>query len=321
MIYFLYGDNDYQIDKRVTDLKNQLLTKDKNLSVVVIDINDVSAEDLMGQLTAVSLFGFHQLIIVKAVTANADCWILLEKNTAQIPNETDVILTDVATLSKVKNLGVTRTFKQLKNSGAVLEKYTLVKPYQLTDWLKREVEKRQLKMDQAAQKRLIELTAGEDNQQARIDSELTKLALLGQTIDRQIVEGYVEPSPVTNAFAILNLALTGNLARAIELTRELRDSGEEVNRFLGLLTAQELAMAVAITGAKVNISPFQVSQAKKLLHSLAKTVNQADLLKKLTARLSKLDGEIKLSSPEEAWLKVEVALADIAKLTASKEME
>ena len=312
MIYFLYGDNDYRIDQRVAELRNQFAAKYGEDNVATVDVNRVTGADLMTQLTALSLLTQHQMIIVKAVTSVNEDWTLLENSIDYIPDDTVAVLTDVKSLSKVRNIVVTRTFKKLKASGAKLEKYDLVKSRDLRLWLADEVKRRALYMDKGAQSKLLQLTAGEDNQQARLDIELGKLALLQKPITAQLVEEYVEASLDTNAFAIFGAAITGKTERAIELLRQLRDSGEDSNRFIGLLASQELALASAITGAKVKLSTYQLAQARDLAYELGDNAHQLAKLRRIAAVLAELDGQVKLAKPGEAWLRIEIALASLS---------
>ena len=312
MIYFLYGDNDYRIDQRVAELRNQFAAKYGEDNVATVDVNRVTGADLMTQLTALSLLTQHQMIIVKAVTSVNEDWTLLENSIDYIPDDTVAVLTDVKSLSKVRNIVVTRTFKKLKAGGAKLEKYDLVKSRDLRLWLADEVKRRALYMDKGAQSKLLQLTAGEDNQQARLDIELGKLALLQKPITAQLVEEYVEASPDTNAFAIFGAAITGKTERAIELLRQLRDSGEDSNRFIGLLASQELALASAITGAKVKLSTYQLAQARDLAYELGDNAHQLAKLRRIAAVLAELDGQVKLAKPGEAWLRIEIALASLS---------
>ena len=122
MIYFLYGDNDYQIDQRVAELKAQFVTKYGADNVATVDVNKTSGPEVMTQLTAMSLLTQHQMIIVKAFTSVSDNWTLLENNVDYIPDETVAVLTDVKSLSKVRNIVITRTFKKLKSAGAQIRK-------------------------------------------------------------------------------------------------------------------------------------------------------------------------------------------------------
>ena len=312
MIYFLYGDNDYRIDQRVAELKAQFVTKYGADNVATVDVNKTSGSEVMTQLTAMSLLTQHQMIIVKAFTSVSDNWTLLENNVDYIPDETVAVLTDVKSLSKVRNIVITRTFKKLKSAGGKLEKYDLVKSRDLRLWLAGEVKRRALYMDNTAQSKLLQLTAGEENQQARLDIELGKLALLNKPITADLVNEYVEASPDTNAFAFFGAAVAGRTGRAVELLRQLRDSGEDPNRFLGLLASQELALAAAITGAKVKLSTYQLAQARDLAYELGGASRQLTKLRHIATVMAELDGQIKLAKPDEAWLRIEAALAKLA---------
>lgn len=312
MIYFLYGDNDFLIDQRVTELKKQFAAKYNAGDIHVVDIDSVLPEDLMAQLTAMSLFTTHQMIVAVGVTNNSEAWSLLETNINYIPEDTVAVLTNVKTTSKVNNLTITKTFKKLKTSGAKLEKFDLPKSRDIKNWLASEVKRRQLQMDAAAQAQLLQLTAGDDNQQARLAIELSKLLLIGGTITAEIVKKYVEPSLETNAFAIFGAAIAGDTEKAVALLRQLQQSGEDSNRFLGLLASQELALAAAITDANIKISPYQLSQARNLASELGNKDEQMAKLRRAATVLAELDGQVKLSNPDDAWRYIEIALNKLA---------
>ena len=311
MIHFLYGDNDFLIDCYVEQIRTDFLHRHRDGGVVQIDVGNVTPAAIMAQLTAVSLFTMNQLIIIKAFTSIADNWTLLEKNIDYIPETTEVILTDIKSLSKVKNLAITKTFKKLKAGGADIRKMELIKPWKMEEWLADVVKDRNLPIDKNAQRKLLELTSGSDNQQARLATELDKLGSLAEPITVDVVAKYVQPDINANAFAILEMAILGNSSDAMAMLKQLQLSGEDSNRFMGLLASQLLALTAAITGAKLKINPYQLSQAQKLASQLGNSNAQISKLKRISTRLAELDEQIKLSTPEDAWSRIEIALACI----------
>mgnify|MGYP000998983632 FL=1 len=311
MIYLLHGDNDYLISQRVKELRQAFAQEHSAGAITTIDGTEVAPADLASQLTALSLFDPYRLVIVSAVTAQAGNWTMLETNLAHIPEQTTVILTDIKALSKVRNLTITRTMKELRRLGATIEKFDLAKSsYQLRPWLEVELERHQLSVERGVTDKLLELTAGEENQQARLKLELDKLALLGSELTVRLVEQYVQPSPQTNAFAILEAGLAGDQAKVAQLLDRLIMAGEDSNRFLGLLASQALALAGVLTGAKVKLSPYQLNQTRQL----AERVGAHRLKSRLggiIAKLAQLDGKMKQSAPDEAWLYIRSTLSNI----------
>lgn len=309
MIYLLYGDNDYLIDQRVAELKRQFGRKYNPDDIATIDVDETAAVDIMGRLTGISLFSPHQMIIVPTVTASTEVWTMLETNVDQIPADNVVVLAHIKTLSRVNSLSITRTFKKLKSAGASLEKFEALKPWNVKSWLADEIKRRHLAMDGRAQAELLRLTAGEDNQQARLTIELNKLALLKQPLTAELIQQYVEPSLETNAFAILGAALAGRHQQVVKLLRQLQSAGEDYNRFLGLLASQELALAVAISGADIKVNSYQLRQAQEMASELGSIASQQAKLRRLAEMLAVLDGRVKQAKPDEAWLLIEAALS------------
>ena len=311
MIYFLHGDNDYLINRRVKELRQAFAQKHDPDAITTIDGTEVAPADLASQLTALSLLDPYRLVIVSAVTAQAGNWTMLETNLAHIPEQTTVVLTDIKALSKVRNLTITRTMKELRRLGATVEKFDLAKSsYQLRPWLEAEFKRHRLSVERGVTDKLLELTAGEENQQARLKLELDKLALLGSGLTVQLVEQYVQPSPQTNAFAILEAGLAGDQAKVAQLLDRLIMAGEDSNRFLGLLASQALALAGVLTGAKVKLSPYQLNQTRQLAERLGDR-QLPRRLGEVVEKLAQLDGKMKQSAPDEAWLYIRSTLSNI----------
>lgn len=311
MIYFLHGDNDYLINRRVKELRQAFAREHSPDAITTIDGTEVAPTDLTSQLTALSLFDPYRLVIVSAVTAQAGNWTMLETNLAHIPEQTTVILTDIKALSKVHNLTITRTMKELRRLGATIEKFDLAKSsYQLRPWLEAELKHHRLNVERGVADKLLELTAGEENQQARLELELDKLALLGGELTVRLVEQYVQPSPQTNAFAILEAGLAGDRVRVAQLLDRLIMAGEDSNRFLGLLASQALALAGVLTGAKVKLSPYQLNQTRQLAERLGDR-QLSRRLGEVVEKLAQLDGKMKQSAPDEAWLYIRSTLSNI----------
>lgn len=311
MIYFLHGGNDYLINRRVKELRQAFAREHSPGAITTIDGTEVAPTDLTSQLTALSLFDPYRLVIVSAVTAQAGNWTMLETNLAHIPEQTTVILTDVKALSKVRNLTITRTMKELGRLGATVEKFDLAKSsYQLRPWLEAELKRHQLSVERGVTDKLLELTAGEENQQARLKLELDKLALLSGELTVRLVEQYVQPSPQTNAFAILEAGLAGDQAKVAQLLDRLITAGEDSNRFLGLLASQALALAGVLTGAKVKLSPYQLNQTRQLAERLGDR-QLSRRLGEVVEKLAQLDGKMKQSAPDEAWLYIRSTLSNI----------
>lgn len=311
MIYFLHGDNDYLISRRAKELRQAFAREHSPGAITTIDGTEVAPADLTSQLTALSLFDPYRLAIVSAVTAQAGNWTMLETNLAHIPEQTTVILTDIKALSKVRNLTITRTMKELRHLGATIEKFDLAKSsYQLRPWLEAELKRHRLSVERGVTDKLLELTAGEENQQARLELELDKLALLGGELTVQLVEQYVQPSPQTNAFAILEAGLAGDQAKVAQLLDRLIMAGEGSNRFLGLLASQALALAGVLTGAKVKLSPYQLNQTRQLAERVG-AHRLKSRLGSIIAKLAQLDGKIKQSTPDQAWMYIRSTLSNI----------
>lgn len=310
MIHFYYGDNDYRIDQAVAKVSNGFIGKFGKADVTNIDVASTDTADIMDQLTAMSLFSANRLVVVKQFTDNADNWLSLERVIPQIADGTEVVLTDSKITGKVKNLTRTKTYKALQKANADIQKMDMLKSFDVRPWLNDEIKRRKLDFQTPAINYLIQQTSGDDNQQARLMIELNKLALLAIPITTQIIDEYVEPSPAINSFNIFTDAITDNKQRAIAEVRRLALT-DDANKFLGLLASQEYALSVAVFGGQAKINPYQLRKSQELANRIGSRSEQMVRMRRIATILAKLDGEIKLSRPDEAWLRIEAAIASL----------
>ena len=95
-----------------------------------------------------------------------------------------------------------------------------------------------------------------------------------------------------------------------QLLDRLIMTGEDSNRFLGLLASQALALVGVLTGAKVKLSPYQLNQTRQLAERLGDR-QLSRRLGKVVEKLAQLDGKIKQSAPDEAWFYIRSTLSNI----------
>lgn len=292
-------------------MRTQFVHKYGTNDVSTLDVSALTPGDIITQLTAVSLFSPHRMVIVRGVTAVSDLWRQLESTIDHIAPDTVAVLTDDKITGKVNNLTRTRTFTALKKADATINKFDLMTSRTIRPWLTDELKRRRLDGDYKAISRLIELTAGEDNQQARLMIELDKLALLHRPLTVRLVDDYVEPSLDTNAFGVFSLIVRGNRRQVATELRRLERSGEDANRFLGLMASQLQALAVAVYHADVPVNSYQLQKAEELAHNLGGASVQQAKLKEIAAVLANLDAKLKKSNPDQAWQRLAAALLQL----------
>lgn len=307
MIYFLYGDDDWQIDQAVNQLKKRFVREHSELAVSTIDVTAVDVSAMARQLLMTSLFSDTELILLKGVTAKKEAWDTLGDIADQIPNTKIVVATHIKAIASVTAPTNTVTFRKLKSLGSTMKKFDSKSAPNPSLWLQKEAKRRQITITPPAIDRLVSYSIGENNALARLSLELDKLTLLNNHITDEMVEAYVEPSPHANAFIIFSDALKGK-ATISDSIHQLADSGEDPFRFFGLMVSQVMALAAAQAGAK-GVNEFQLGLAKKLLRELGWGTPRHILA--VIDVMSDLDYQLKTSKPEEIWTRIEIALGKL----------
>lgn len=311
MKYFLCGDNDFLIDRRLDELVGQFAAEYPDGEVITISVDEQSAANIASQLIAMSLLASHQCFIIRGVTGSSELWSLLETVLPQVPTTNTVIMTHLGEVAVVKNYATTKTYKSFTSSEVVVEKFAKPRRFEINSWIKQELSRRGIKFQSAAVNVLAEVANGYDNPQQAISSEIDKLALLGVELTPALVDQYAFRIDEANVFTVFDLAMTGCDDAVITEVQSIQSSGNDPYQFMGLIASQ-LSVAVSIAyGAKISASPYQLDNAKKLINKLGGAAIGQQKLARAAQLLAEADRKIKLSKPEDAWTIIATTLAAI----------
>jgi len=311
VIYFYYGENDFARLSQIEAVVTKFSEQHGAAAITRLDASATESPDLLAEIVNINLLAPRRLIIVKDADHDRKTWETLGENLLRVPDETDLII--IATKPDKR----TKTFNSLLKSAKTRE-FSNLNPQEMKNWLRQEVQAAGLKIDAAAIDELLIITGGDSDQQARLATEIAKLRALDRSVDVDLVRQIVEPNLATNAFAILNLAIAGNRrAVTIEL-KNLREAGEDANKFFGLLASQIFALASAVfagtdaeTARNLKIHPFQLMKMRDLADELGDAAEQKQRVRKITQIFADTDAKMKLSRAEDAWVLIETSLAKI----------
>jgi DNA polymerase III delta subunit len=111
------------------------------------------------------------------------------------------------------------------------------------------------------------------------------------------------------------LAIAGERGKLTQELKNLRESGEDANKFLGLLASQIFALAAAVflnknieTSRELKIHPFQLTKAGELANQIGTATTQKRAVKKLAKIFAETDAKMKLADSKTAWRLVEISL-------------
>jgi len=310
VIYFYYGNSDFLIRQKVDSHITKFVKENGVDSVTKINADEIDSTQLISEIVNINMFAPRRLIVVRGAESLKSTWEKLSENLSRIPDETDLI---IVAKSPDKR---TKAFKDLQKYSDEKREFLNPKPYELSKFILDEANLRRVEINNNAIARLIEITSGDgENQLSRIVNEIEKMSMLSKVIDVNLIDKVVESDISASVFAIFELSLSG---RREEVKREieiLRNSGENANKFFGLLMSQIFALAAAIFGddkiTELKINPYQLRAAKESARRLGDNSEQKERVKSIVKQAAETDAKMKLSNHEDSWVLVEIMLMTI----------
>ena len=307
MIYFFYGENDYEIRQQVDLLSAKFLAKYGADALTKIECSEIDTKKLVGEIVNINMFAPNRLMVLTGLENNKSAWASVAENLARIPDETSVI---ISVKSPDKR---TKAFKDLQKT-AKSQEFKFLKGRELNDWLMQRLNSEKLEFERDAVDELIRITSGD---QWRMSTEVAKFAALNKVVTVELIRQFVEPDLENNAFSILELTLNNRREQATIDLKNLRTS-EDPNKFFGLLASQIFALSATIhsqnpsqTASELKIHPFQLSKMTDLARRLGDKRQQQRKIRRILEILAKTDAKMKLSHPDDSWTLIELALARI----------
>lgn len=299
MIYFLYGDNQFQIRRRLSELKDAFGKEYGTDNITKLDIAEMGWDKVANYLVGVSLFTQNEFLYLEEATNDSVVWRDLEGIISRIPDDKEVVLIDDSSTRTVKNLAQTRTFKAIKAAGKV-EKYDQLKSYEIKRWLDEAARCAGIKLDAAASQRLMAATNGSDDQQNRLAMILKVLKFLPQPITAEQIDLYVEPDLETATFDIFKQIVQGNKSKVSVLLKRQTEHDVDPNQLIGILASQLINFVAVIAGANTKMHPFQRQQMQEMIRDMGGSQKALAWAKKVTKKLAATDAKMKRSSGEDA---------------------
>lgn len=300
MITLLCGENDYELTKKIAQLKADFEGRAERY-----DAPDLSSDQLADIFAGQTLFATDRLVILDSPSGNAQLWSGIEEWARRHDDQTHVVLVEPKPDKR------TGTYKWLKKNADVRE-YTAPDERTITSWLGSYAQSSGVRLTSAQVRRLVD-RAGPD--QWELAHAVDKLALAGEVND-QWIDDVTQLSPNENVFALFETVLNGDQAR-LASTIEALKATEEPYRVLALINAQAMQLAVLVYGDG-NASKVASDVGAKSAYPYQKLAPYASRMSKGQAKrmleaLAASDTRLK-SSDAGPWLVLENTLARLASL-------
>ncbi len=304
MLTVLTGLNSYALNQKLSDLKAVFIEKYGKDGVEAYQAEQIQSGTLQSILGGATLFAPNRFIVIKNLGANkvlSEQFLAFMKN---ISSEVEVVLVESSIDKR------TALYKALKKDAQLIELGELEEP-QLSAWIQEEVRCQDGKIDSRTARTLIQYT-GLD--QARLSQEISKLIAYNPEITEATIAELVEPNPQDTVFQLLELALGGRTAKALEVLNGLERAHEDPFQVASMLVWQTHILAI-VHSAK-NLSDSEVAKSAKInpfvvrkTRSLANNMNRSKLNKILEV-VADCDVQLK-STSTEPWRVVEQTIVSL----------
>lgn len=305
MITLLCGENDYELTKKVAQLKANFDGRAERY-----DAADLTREQLADMFAGQTLFALKRLVIIDTPSANSELWGKMATWAARLSDDTQLVLVEPKPDKR------TSTYKWLKKNVDIVE-FTAFDPRDhrgLVKWVEDYATKKNVRLTNRQAAHLVERVGAH---QWELAHAVDKLSLAGEVTD-QWIDDVSEASPSENVFALFETVLNGDTKRLSAMIQTLRLT-DDAYRILGLMDAQALQLAT-LTYADGNISQVVTDTKASSSYPFQKLAPYANRLSKGQVRqmlglLATSDTRLK-SSDADPWLVLESTLVQMASLVS-----
>lgn len=301
MLLFLYGENTYQLQEKLKQIKEKFI-KDIDPSRLNLDTVDGSKEGLEKMISTIKASPFlaeKRLIVIENIFSNKSSDIVKSlgdfiKNSSEVHDDNFNIIVFVQDGSK---LGRTSFAQFLKKSKYVYE-FKPLEGFAINKWIKQYVRGKEARIDEDAIKSLVSLVG---NDLWQLESELDKLiAYAGdRRISNEFVHILVSGNFDDNIFHLVDALGNKQKRVALRLLHEQLELGAHEIYLLTMLTRQFRILIQVKEMVQMNHTKKEISLTLKL-HPfvIKKTIEQSrnytfDQLKKVYSDLVRMDIALK----------------------------
>jgi len=282
----LVGNNSFLIEQILNDRIDKFKAKNGNLGVEYIDVQEIDVQEMLSQIISVSLFSTTKLVLLKNVSQNNGFLDCLEELVAQL-GSIELIIVDP------QLDGRSKLYKKLRT----LTDFQLVNqlsPLSLIDWAIEYVKSKNGIINRASAGYLIDKIGPN---QLVCYQELNKLMLYNKKINQESIDLLVETNPRSTIFDLVKVAFKHNHRSVMELYQQLRISGEDTSKMIGLLAWQLHLLAVVKTANNrsnieiandLGANPKTISETKNIARDIS-----LDSLRQIINRLLEIDSKSK----------------------------
>lgn len=296
MKYKLYhGKSSYLSLEAVHEHLQEEREKTPSRGYQLLEVDSMSSKDVLDELTSPSLFSEKRIIFLKRIYRNKEKKLLLEEILAILKDNSTDDLFIFWEDQKIKSN--TRYYKFFKEAKAV-EEFDQLNKRTFFTWLRKELEKNDLKIDQSVIKELAERT-NYDPERCVNEIKKFKLNNNGKIIEKEDIEKFTSDTLQKDIWDLVDSINSGEKETSIKILERLSNQFVDVNYIISMLV-RNLRLITLVKflleqgkdyreiSSTLKIPPFTTPS---LVRSSSKYTNQK--LTTLYTKLSNLDHKIK----------------------------
>lgn len=303
MIIFLYGEDSYRSLQKLNEIIESYKKVHKTgLNLVLLNAKEIIFNDLENNLKMATMFAEKKLVVLKEVFANKKFQEDLLEVIKKLNSSEDIIV--IFENEKVDER--LKLFKTLKKEAKAQE-FELLTGVPLKNWIKKELESNNVKIEPLAQN-LLENFVGSDLW--RMHNEIIKLSnyKTGKIITEADIKLLVRPTIENDIFKTIEALAQKNKKLALDLIYKHLENDDNCLYLLSMIAYQfrtlliikdliEKRVPQAMIAKKAGLHPFVVQKSFYLCNKFTLTE-----LRKIYQRIYQMDLEIKVGKilPETA---------------------
>ncbi len=303
MIRLLCGENDFELTRRVAQLKREFDGAPERY-----DGAELNGEQLADIFAGQTLFSMKRMVIIDMPSACSELWQNIETWLGRVSSDTELVLIEPKPDKR------TAAYKWLKKNVTVEEFIPMNEREtdKVLAWIDAYASARKLSLTSAQARRLVR--RGGVNQW-ELAQAIDKLVLAGEVSDEWI-DNVIEQSPTESVFALFETALNGDTKRIAEIIADLRRT-EDPYRVFGLVNSQVIQLVVLVYGSG-DVARVAADTGAKSSYPLqklapyAKRLSQGDAYELMNI-FAQADLRLK-SSDADPWVVLETSLAKVANI-------
>jgi DNA polymerase-3 subunit delta len=309
MIIFLYGEETFQLHRRLAQLQQGFLEKydDRGLQVFHYTPSTITLDHWRNIVHTRGLFGEKKFIVLQNILSQKGNKDLLDHVRTDLPMLEEQEENILIVVEEVKGLPGSQPLWSALKKGTHVERFDVPSGVALVQWVEEECRTLGVTMESRAIERLISKTGAD---LWRLSGELAKLASYktGQKIVAADVEEMVEGEMDESIFALTDALGNKQVDAALRQLEEQLDRGEHPVALLGRLVWQVRTLLL-VKAAGLRVSDHRAIAQRIGAHPyvVQKSLRQVEgfsleQLKQMMHDLSAIDARIKSSQGDPRTL-------------------